>query len=75
MAYLGFWVGNKGASKADSGPAIAGIQFFPDPSKNILWLWRQDLWTLEILNYRSVNHAQVTSAQFGQTVLLKLKIS
>jgi len=33
-------VGNKGASKADSGPAIACIQLFIEPSENFLWLWR-----------------------------------
>jgi len=34
-------VGNKGAPKADWGPAIACIYLFLNQSENFLWLWRR----------------------------------
>jgi len=53
------WVGNKGASKADSGPAFACIYLFLHPSENFLWLWRHRIDATTFESWKSLTIVDV----------------
>jgi len=72
------WVGSKGTSKVDSGPASSclcrSVSKFPMTvmSQNI----HQDLWILEIINHRSVKNLIVLqSREASPTLKFRLRLN